>query len=135
MRKPKVDNKYNLKPKDIQNATVINNDRIKQSPFWRNDVVGAWCLSETTIKSSADDMYCSYDEYWIGFYDEKCKSYAGKIRLTCSSYGGMCGYNFKEFFNPKEIENEFDLEIQEKLLARLNWLIDENIVEIKKENK
>ena len=28
---------------------------------------------------------------------------------------------------------EFDLELQEKLLSRINWLIDEGIIEIPKE--
>ena len=42
----------------------------------------------------------------------------------------MCSYDFKKFFDPEEIENEVDLELQEKLLERLNWLIDEGIVEI-----
>ena len=45
----------------------------------------------------------------------------------------MCSYNFKEFFNTKEIECEIDLEIQEKLLARINWLIDNEIVKIEKD--
>lgn len=131
MRKPRVENKYNLKPKDIQKATVLDYERLHQEPFWRNDVVQAWCLSETTAKNSKDIEFCCYNEYWIGFYDEDAKAYAGKIRLDCTSYGGMCGYNFKSFFNPKEIDCEIDLEIQEKLLNRINWLIDEKIIEIK----
>ena len=44
----------------------------------------------------------------------------------------MCSYNFKKFFDPKEIGCEIDLEIQEKLLKRINWLIDERIIEISK---
>ena len=28
MRKPKVENKYNLKPKDIQKATIIDYDKL-----------------------------------------------------------------------------------------------------------
>ena len=66
------------------------------------------------------------------FYDKDAKSYAGKIQLKCYAYGGMCSYNFKKFFDPKEIDCEIDLEIQEKLLKRINWLIDEGIVEISK---
>ena len=130
MRNPKVENKYNLKPKDIEKAIILDRDRLQKEPFWRNNVVGAWCLSETTIKNKKDDEFGTYNEYWIGFYDENAKSYAGKIRLSCSSYGGMCHYNFKEFFNPKEIECLIDLEIQEKLLARINWLIEEGIIKI-----
>ena len=130
MRKPRVENKYNLKPKDIQKAIVLDFERLHSTPFWRNNVVNAWCLSETTIKNRKDDEYCCYNEYWIGFYDSDAKAYAGKIQLNCCSYGGMCHYNFKSFFNPEEIDCEIDLEIQEKLLARINWLIDEKIIEI-----
>ena len=50
--------------------------------------------------------------------------------MHCCAFGGMCHYNFKSFFNPEEIDCEIDLEIQEKLLARINWLIDERIIEI-----
>lgn len=44
----------------------------------------------------------------------------------------MCNYKFNTFFNPKDIDCEIDLEIQEKLLSRINWLIDEGIIEIRK---
>ena len=131
MRKPTIENKYNLKPKDIQKATIIDYEKLTQPPFWRNNVINAWCLSEC-VRPNPRDSYGTYDlGYWIGFYDKDAKSYAGKIRLSCSSYGGMCGYNFKEFFNEKEMENEYDLQLQEKLLDRINWLIDEKIIEIK----
>lgn len=43
---------------------------------------------------------------------------------------------FKKFFDPAEIENEWDLQLQEKLLKQINWLIDEKIIEIpRKERK
>lgn len=132
MRKPKVENKYDLKPKDIQKATILDYDKLHKPPFWRNDVIGAWCLSGTTIKNTKDSVFCTYSGYFIGFYDHDAKSYAGKIRLDCYAYGGMYNYKFNTFFNPKDIENEIDLEIQEKLLSRINWLIDEGVIEIKK---
>ena len=44
----------------------------------------------------------------------------------------MCDYNFNTFLNPKDIDCEIDLEIQEKLLSGIKWLIDEGIVEIKR---
>ena len=72
------------------------------------------------------------DNYWIGFYDKNAKAYAGRIRLVCTSNEDMSSYNFKEFFNYNEIEYEFDLQLQEKLLSRINWLIDEGIIEIRK---
>lgn len=125
MRKPKVKNKYNLKPKDIQQATILDFERLKQSPFWRNDVVSAWCLSDGAGKG----LNGYIDSYWIGFYD------AGKISLECTSHEDMCRYDFENFFDYKEIENKADLELQEKLLDRINWLIDEKIVEIKQRIK
>lgn len=127
MRKPKVKNKYNIKPKDIQKAIILDREKLTQPPFWRNNVVGAWCLSDGSGKG-----YCGghMSSYWIGFYDEDAKSYAGKIRLSCTAYEDMCSYNFKEFFDYREIESEVDLELQEKLLDRINWLIDEGIIEI-----
>ena len=132
MRKPKVENKYNLKPKDIQKAIIIDYERLRTPPFWRNDIIGAWCLSEGVGKGYYGGFM---DSYWIGFYDKDAKSYAGKIVLSCSSYEDMCGYDFKEFFNPDEMENEIDLELQEKLLSRMNWLFDEGIIEINSEDK
>lgn len=130
MNVPQVRNKYGLRPKDIQRAEIIDHERIKQPPFWRNNVIKAWCLSEDTIRCNADRISGTHNEYWIGFYDNDAKSHRGKTRLQCTAYGGMCAYKFKTFFNPKEIECDADLEIQEKLLARLNWLIDEGIVKI-----
>ena len=128
MRKPKVENKYNLKPKDIEKATILDYKRLQQPPFWRNNVVKAWCLSD----GSGKGFYSNWmDSYWIGFYDKNAKTYAGKIRLRCSAMEDMCSYNFEKFFDYSEIEHEVDLELQEKLLDRINWLIDEKIIKIK----
>lgn len=132
MRKPNVKNKHNIKPKDIQKATILDYSKLHQPPFWRNDVVQAWCLSGGSGKGLHGD---SIDSYWIGFYDKDAKSHAGKIILRCSSYEGMCNYNFNKFFNHSDIENETDLELQEKLLERINWLIDEGIIEIPTNHK
>ena len=129
MRNPKVENKYNLKPKDIQKATILNYERLQKPPFWRNGIVQAWCLSGGSGKGYFGDWM---DSYWIGFYDKDAKSYAGKIRLDCTAMEDMCHYKFKKFFDYSEIENEIDLELQEKLLSRINWLIDEGIIEIRK---
>lgn len=129
MRKPKVENKYNLKPKDIEKAVILDYDRLCQPPFWRNNVVQAWCLSGGSGKGLYGDWINSF---WLGFYDKNAKYYAGKIRLDCTAMEEMCSYNFKSFFNSKEIESEVDLELQEKLLERINWLIDEGIIAISK---
>lgn len=127
MRIPNIKNKYNLNPKDIEKAVILNPDRLKQHPFWRNNVIGAWCLSGGSGKGLFGNFI---DSYWIGFYDKNAKAHAGKIRLSCSCNEDMCNYKFKNFFDYSEIENEYDLQLQEKLLERINWLIDEMIIEI-----
>ena len=126
MREPRVENKYHLKPADIRKAIVINEKRLHKAPFWRNNIISAWCLSDNAGKG----YYGPMDSYWIGFYDKDAKAYAGKVRMSCDSYEEMCNYQFKTFFNPKDIEFECDLELQEKLLDRMNWLIDEEIIRI-----
>ena len=65
MRKPKVKNKYNLKPKDIQKAIILDHDRLHKPPFWRNDIIQAWCLLEDTCKSEKDFEYGTYNSYCI----------------------------------------------------------------------
>lgn len=132
MRKPRIKNKYNLVPKDITKAIILDYDRLHKPPFWRNNNIDAWCIYDNTAKSSGDSEFGTYNDYWIGFYDDGARAYAGKIRLQCSAYGGMCNYNFKKFFDYREIEHEIDLEIQEKLLERINWMIDEKIIKIPK---
>lgn len=126
MRKPKVPNKYNLKPSDIRKMVVIDRNRLQENPFWRNDVIHAWCLTDGAGKG----LYDSMNDYWIGFYDENAPAYAGKTRFSVSTYEEMCSYKFNTFYRPSDIENLADLEIQEKLLDRMNWLLDEGIVEI-----
>ena len=128
MRKPNEKNKYKLKPSDIRKMIILKKDRLRKYPFWRNDVIHAWCLSDSAGKGYSDAM----NEYWIGFYDEDADAYAGKVRFFCTCMEGMCNYKFNTFFNTSDIDTLADLEIQEKLLSRINWLIDEGIVKIKR---
>lgn len=127
IRNPRVVNKYNLKPKDIETAIVLDYDKLHKPPFWRNDVIQAWCLSD----GAGRGLYGGWvNAYWIGIFDKNAKSHAGEVHLSCTSYEGMCGYDFENFFDYDEIDNEIDLEMQEKLLERINWLINEGIIKI-----
>lgn len=129
MRKPKVKNKYNLTFSDIKKLKIKDRSKLKEPLFWRNNVVKAWCISDTTIKNSKDSRFGTYNDYWIGIFDED-STRKQKLVVKCSTYGGMASYNFKKFFDYSEIENEMDLEIQEKLLDKINFLIDEKILEL-----
>lgn len=118
MRKPTVKNKYNLTISKAKKLHIKDRSKIKSPMFWRNDVISAWCI----LKRDRDN------EFWLGIYDEDAKVYKGKIKFDFTSYDGMCGYNFKKFYHPEEIENEQDLRIQELALETFNQLIDEGIL-------
>ena len=124
-------NKYGLTPKTIKNL-IPNKDKIQEKPFWRNNVISAWCLSDNTIHHAENIVYSTYDEYWLGVYDEDANSYASKVRFYLYSYGGMCKYNPSEFLKSDEIENKDDLEIQVKFLKCINQLIDDGTFSLPK---
>ena len=127
MRQPTVENKYNLTMAKIRKLKIVDRSQIGKPLFWRNDVIGAWCI----VGSAGSDMDIRFgtdNEFWIGIYDDKAKAYAGKFRVHLMSYGGMCGYKFNQFFREKDIENDNDLLIQEKFLSKINELIDLGIL-------
>lgn len=123
MREPKIKNKYNLTMKDIRKLKIGDRSQLKEPLFWRNTSINAWCISKTTAKYPVDYVCDTYCDYWIGIFDEDSKRKI-KFRVDVDSHGGMCTYKFNKFFDYKEIENEMDLEIQEKLLSKINELID-----------
>ena len=129
MRKPKVNNKYNLTIAKLRKYKVINRTLVCAPLFWRNDVIGAWCICGFAGTES-DRMFGTGNEFWIGIYDEDAKSYAGKFRFYFTTYGGMCGYEFNQFFQEKDIQCENDLLIQEKFLEKINMLIDSGIISL-----
>lgn len=121
MRKPTVENKYNLTIADVKELKVGDRSQIKKPLFWRNNAINAWCITESVGKFQDDS-------YWIGIYDEDAPTHSGKFRFYFTAYSDMCSYNFTEFFNIEEIENEFDLKIQELFLDKINYLIDLGIL-------
>lgn len=44
MRKPLVKNKYNLTIKQLKKYKVVDRTHVGLPFFWRNDVIGAWCI-------------------------------------------------------------------------------------------
>lgn len=115
-------NPHGLKVKDIEKAKVLKPKALTKKPFERNENIKAYCLSGSVGKGSYGND--SDSDFFIAFYDN------GNIKIKISCMEGMCSYNIEDFFNEKDIENGYDLEIQILLLKRLNWLIKHNIVEI-----
>lgn len=128
MRKPSVKNKYHLSISKIRKLQVGDRSKISSPLFWRNDVIGAWCI--TGVADPENEKWGDESSYWIGIYDEDAKAYAGKFRFSFETYGGMCSYRFTEFFQEKDIEQESDLVLQEMFLKKINDLIDDGILEI-----
>jgi len=122
-----VKNKYNLKPSDINKLVILDRSQIKEPMFWRNNVIQAYCILKE-FGSPADFKFGTENSVWIGVYDEDAKAYKNKVRYECTSYGGMCGYKFKTFFNEKEIDNDRDLQSQIFLLETVNMLLDKGIL-------
>lgn len=128
IRSPKVENKYNLKVADIKRMEVADESKLCEPLFWRNDVINAWCISRS-IGTDADRRFCADNEIWFGIYDKPY--YRRRIHFHASCWGGMAKYEFKNFFDMKEVENERDLETQEETLKILNMLLDEGIIKLK----
>lgn len=127
MRQPTVENKYDLTMAKIRKLKITDRSQIGKPLFWRNDVIGAWCIVGAA-GSDMDIQFGTDNEFWIGIYDDNAKAYAGKFRVHLTSYSGMCGYKFNQFFREKDIENDNDLLIQEKFLSKINELIDLGIL-------
>jgi hypothetical protein len=123
------ENKYGLKFSDIKRFKIVNAAALRLPPFWRNNIIKAWCLSGTAATSNEDEMWGDPMEYWIGFYD------SGKIQCDISSSSCMVGEQFERFFNPRDLDTPQDVLLEERLLKRLNWLLDSGIVECPKGKK
>ena len=119
---PKVENRYNLTYSDVQKLKVRNRELIQEPLFYWNNQISAWCISEVS------DTKWREDTFWIGIYTKDAPEYPGEFRFYFTSYAGMCGYTFKYFYNPEEIETKYDLIIQEKFLTKINQLIDMGIL-------
>lgn len=124
IKRCKALNKYNLTVADIRKLKVDRSKLTEENGFWRNNVINAWCISGTTAKTEEDDFLGTCDEYWLGVYDEDAEAYADKIRVSFTSYGGMCGYTIKKFFALSDIENQHDLLVQEMFIKEVNRLIE-----------
>ena len=121
----KYPNKYNLKPKDIKNLKILDWGRL-QTRTWLNKAKLSgtwWCHLEGCNKPGT--QYDDFDEFWIGFNEDN-----NKIDYKFYANDGMCGYEFKKFYDGKWIENEYDMQMQANVIRWLNKMIDEGILGI-----
>lgn len=121
MRRTKVRNKYKLTPADISRLRIVNYSKIAYPPFIKDDALNSWY-----VFGGVGQYKDGYEAtYRIDFFD---KLNGDTTTCQCSVLGGLCPYNFETFFDKSTILNEIDLELQEALLGRINWLLDKKIV-------
>jgi len=116
-------NKYEITVADIKKCKFDKHKlELNKSKLWRNDIISAWCQTGVTDGG----FYSGEDSYWLGLYDN------GKVDINFSSYEGMCGYVFNEFGKSEDIENKYDLQIQEMALNNITKLIDIGVLILNK---
>lgn len=124
----KCELKYFTKPEELRHLVVLDPERVHQKPFWRNDVVKAWCLSGA-VGSDMDFEFGCDSSYWLGIYDN------GKIDFHMDTYGGMCSYHPENFLDAKSIENKNDRDVQVAAINAINQLIDDGVLGVPEKKK
>ena len=118
-------NKYNWDCKNIKKIKILDWEKLKKFT-WYNPATNCYCHLEgcnDPRKMNDKFKYDDEDEFWIGFYGD------GKVDFHFTSYGGMCGYEFKEFYKLKDMDNNFDLNVQINAIRYLNMLVEEGVIE------
>ena len=116
-------NKYNLKPNSIKKLRILDWRRLKKNTWLNTAMLSGtwWCHLEGS--NAINKEYNDEDEFWIGFNEDN-----NNIDYHFYSYGGMCGYEFKNFYKMADIENEYDMNVQINTIRWLNMMIDEGIL-------
>lgn len=118
-------NKHYLTPALIKHLEIKDWERLKQRT-WHNEAMkdrGDWWCHLEGCQKAGDKGYNDEDEFWIGFCEQD-----NSIDFHFYSYEGMCGYNFKHFYDADEIDNGFDMWIQVNTINWLNKMIDDGIL-------
>lgn len=119
----KCELKYFTKPEDLKHLVVLDPERVHQRPFWRNDVVRAWCLSGSAGSDQDFEFGCE-SSYWLGIYDD------GRVDFHMDTYGGMCSYHPEYFLDADSISNQNDRDVQIAVINAVNQLIDDGVLDI-----
>ena len=121
----KYPNKYNIQPKDIKNLKILDWNKLKKKTWFNHAMLSGswWCHLEGCHKPG--EKYDDFDEFWIGFNEDN-------NTIDCHFYSndGICGYDFKQFYDVRYIENQYDMWLQVNTIRWLNMMIDEGIIRI-----
>ena len=82
-----------LKPELFMAETLL----LDKYKLWNNDAYSPALICHSKVFGSKDDIFFgSENSLWFGFDPE-----TNKLTVECSSYGGMCGFEFDR----KDLEN------------------------------
>ena len=122
----KYPNKYNLKYADIGNLKILDWSRLMEKT-WCNEAMtdGIWYCHIEGCQPPDSYKFNDESEFWIGFREED-----NKVRFHFTADGGMCWYNFDEFYNYNDgsIQNGYDAGVQVNAMRWLTMMIDEGIL-------
>ncbi len=120
----KYPNKYGFTPENIKTVSILDWTKLKKHTWFNRAKIKTgkwWCV---LVGCNAEDQkYDDSDEFWIGFREDD-----NKVDCYFSSHEGMCGYNFKKFYDVEEIDNQYDMRVQANTIKYLNMLVDEGII-------
>ena len=116
-------NKYNIQPKDIKKLKILDWGKLKKKTWLNNAMLSGtwWCHLEGCNKPG--DRYDDFNEFWIGFNEDN-----NQVNYRFTANDGMCGYEFKKFYDSKWIENDYDMQLQVNVIRWLSMMIDEEIL-------
>lgn len=110
-----------LKP-ELFIAETLLLDKYK---LWNNDAYSPALICHSNVFGSKDDIFFgSENSLWFGFDAE-----TNKLTVKCSSYGGMCGFEFTRDTLKEEGLSDIDRECIEYTYRLIDDLKEEGVIE------
>ena len=122
----KYPNKYKITPEKIKKLKILDWGKLKERTWHNNAMLSGnwWCHLEGSQKEG-QPYNDEDDEFWIGFNEDN-----DKIEYDFTSYGGLCLYKFRKFYDGNTIENKYDMQVQANTIRWLNMMIDDGVLGI-----
>ena len=127
MIKVTKENKYKvLKPELFKDGELL----LDKYPLWRNTAVYPYRICFVEDFGDKDDItYGTAKTTWLGFEPE-----TNELKLHCTSFGGMCGFEFsEEDLKRKDLSlSANDIECMEFTINMIKNLTEQGIIEVEK---
>ena len=109
-----------LKPK----LFVADTKLLGKYKLWENNAMNPTHICHSkTFGTKEDFEYMSYNSFWCGF---NTKNY--ELRIECSSYGGMCGFEFTREHLENPVLSKIDRDCMEYYFNFIDELLKEKII-------